>query len=126
MSPTARSLIHIRKLGWTAQVVERWNAHAKVRQDLFGCIDLVVMNELLGKEYIMGVQATSGTNHNTRLLKALKEPRVKQWLRCGGKFEVWSWARRGTLKKWVLRRTCLFLCSIAPDGIKTVEIRTHA
>jgi hypothetical protein len=30
MSPTARSLAHLRELGYTAKVVEHWNAFAKI------------------------------------------------------------------------------------------------
>jgi hypothetical protein len=36
MSPTARSLQHLKSLGAYARVVEKWNAFAKIRQDLFG------------------------------------------------------------------------------------------
>jgi hypothetical protein len=36
MSPTQRSLAHLRRLGYQARVVERWNPFARVRQDLFG------------------------------------------------------------------------------------------
>lgn len=36
MSPTARSLAHLRELGCRVKVVEKWNPFAKVRQDLFG------------------------------------------------------------------------------------------
>ena len=39
-TPTARSLNRLRADGWLAQVVERWNAHAMIRQDLFGFIDV--------------------------------------------------------------------------------------
>ena len=36
MSPTQRSLAHLKALGYQARVVEKWNPFAKVRQDLFG------------------------------------------------------------------------------------------
>ncbi len=42
-SPTSRSLAECRKRGWTAQVVEHWNPHAHIRQDLFGVIDIVAL-----------------------------------------------------------------------------------
>ena len=42
-SPTQRSLKLLRDEGYTAQVVERWNPHARVRQDLFGVIDTAAM-----------------------------------------------------------------------------------
>ena len=40
MSPTARSLAHLRSLGYTARVVERWNPFAKIRQDLLGAAEI--------------------------------------------------------------------------------------
>jgi hypothetical protein len=36
MTPTARSLAHLKALGYEERVVEKWNPFAKIRQDLFG------------------------------------------------------------------------------------------
>ena len=36
MSPTQRSLHHLKALGYQARTVERWNAFAKIRQDVWG------------------------------------------------------------------------------------------
>jgi hypothetical protein len=71
-SPTARTLAECKKRGWTVQVVEKWNAFAKVRVDLFGFIDLVAMD---GK-CIYGIQSTSGSNLSARLKKIGAEPRA--------------------------------------------------
>jgi hypothetical protein len=44
MSPTGRTLAHLRKLGFPrVQVVEHWNPHARVRQDLFSCLDVLAI-----------------------------------------------------------------------------------
>jgi hypothetical protein len=102
MSPTERSLAECRKRGWVAQVVERWNPHAHIRQDLFGVIDIVALTDT----GIMAIQACSGTDHAKRLAKVLAEPRTKRWLGSGGAFEVWSWSlkgARGKRKTWQLR-----------------------
>ena len=40
-SPMQRSLKHLRDAGWTCAIVEHWNLHAKIRQDLFGFGELV-------------------------------------------------------------------------------------
>ena len=40
-SPTQRTLKRLRDLGYLAEVVERWNPHAKVRNDLFGFGDVM-------------------------------------------------------------------------------------
>ena len=43
-TPTARTLATMRQEGWTVQVVERWNPHARIRQDLFGWADLLAVH----------------------------------------------------------------------------------
>jgi len=103
VSPTQRSMALLRKEGSVFQVVERWNAFARRRIDLFGCIDIVCIHPTRG---IIGIQATSGTNHSARISKSLAEPKLKNWLEAGGKFEVWSWAKKGAAgkaKRWTCR-----------------------
>lgn len=116
MSPTQRSLAFCRKNGWTVQVVERFNIYAKRRIDLFGVIDLMVLDENGGGP--LGVQACAGASHAARRTKALAEPRLAKWLVQPARFEVWSWAKqgpRGKRKVWVLRRETLTVhdCSLA-------------
>jgi len=92
MSPTARTLKELRDNGWTAEVVERWNPYARIRQDLFNVIDIVAIKPGCG---IMGVQATSGGNVSARVKKAEAEPKLAAWLNSGGRFSVCGWAKRG-------------------------------
>lgn len=102
MSPTQRTLAECRKRGWTAAVVERWNPHARIRQDLFGCIDIVALTP----NGILGIQACAGSSHVARMTKSLAEPRLSAWRDAGGGFAVWSWAKRGARgkrKTWTLR-----------------------
>ncbi len=104
MSPTARTLQFLRSTGITCQVVEKWNPHARVRQDLFGAIDIIA---LINKS-IVGIQATSASNHSARARKASDEPRVWEWIACGGQFVVWSWGKKGGVgkrKEWQMRVT---------------------
>lgn len=108
ISPTRRTLAELRKRGATAQVVEHWNPHAKVRQDLFGVIDLVVIRSALHGQTpgIVGIQACAGASHAARRDKILAEPRARQWVEAGGQLELWSWAQRGDrgkAKRWTLR-----------------------
>lgn len=119
-SPTARTLDECRKRGWTAQVVERWNPHARVRQDLFGVIDLVAIiptaesdptpRGLEGSHApaIVGIQATVNRSgqHAAHRAKILAEPRAKLWVEAGARLELWTWAlqgARGKAKRWTLR-----------------------
>jgi hypothetical protein len=114
-SPTSRSLEHCRRQGWIAGVVEKWNQFARIRQDLFGCIDLIVIDDL--GQGPLAVQATSGTGHAARRRKSMAEPRLKLWLESPARFEVWSWAKqgpRGKRKVWTLRREPITLEQLAP------------
>jgi hypothetical protein len=112
-SPTARSLKEARKLGLTAQVVERWNPHSKTRHDLFDCIDIVAVHPDCG---IIGIQACAGASHAARAEKIRQSVRMQAWLASGGRAEVWSWSKRGArgkAKHWTLRRE-----EIRKDGAK--------
>jgi hypothetical protein len=107
-SPTARTLAECRKRGLIAQVVEKWNPHARIRQDLFGVIDLLAIlpPSNLGPGSILGIQACAGGDHATRRDKILAEPRAAAWIRSGGRLELWSWSKRGdrgARKLWTLR-----------------------
>jgi len=104
MTPTARSLEVLRELGYVAQVVEQTIPHTQIKRDLLGVIDIVAVHHEYG---ILGVQATSGSNHARRVQKALAEPRLGIWLLAGAHFQVWSWRKAGKAgerKRWALRR----------------------
>ena|SRR5437762_10048601 len=103
-SPTARTLDYERTQGHTVQVVEHWNPFARCRVDLFKCIDIVSLSD----SRIKGIQCTSGSNHAARETKAKDTPAIKEWLVCGGLFEVQSW-RKNSKGKWAQRitRACL-------------------
>lgn len=102
MSPTQRTLAAQKKLGRTCQVVEKWNPYGGARKpdgtavgnrvDLFGVIDVIALDPVHG---IIGIQATSGGNVMARVHKSLAEPRLVEWLRCNGRFEVWGWRKLG-------------------------------
>lgn len=92
-SPTERALAELRRRGYTAQVVERFNMHAKLRQDLFGFADVLG----LGDGEIVAIQATGGEggNHAARRAKLTSSPGCLAWLKAGGRVLLWSWALRG-------------------------------
>lgn len=97
-TPTQRTLQRMRKNGFTVAVVERWNAHAKVRHDLFGFIDILALNG----ESIIGIQATSRSNVSARVKKIQAEPRAMEWLNSGGKCYVWGWGKMAN-GRWEVR-----------------------
>lgn len=103
-SPTQRSLKVLRDAGMTAQVVERWNQFAKVRQDLFGFIDIVA----IGGGHIVGVQTTTGEGGAmaARRAKILSEPKALAWVKAGGRIVLHGWrkgGKRGEKKTWQVR-----------------------
>jgi len=97
-SPTQRTKAALKKRGAIHQVVERWNAHAKVRIDLFGVIDIVALPTVDGFVRCMGIQATA-KGWADRMAKAEAEPRLRDWLAAGCLFEVWGWRKLKTRNK---------------------------
>jgi carbonic anhydrase len=89
MSPTQRSLAYLREQGMTCEVVERWNAFARIRQDLFGIIDIVALDE----QQTLGVQTTSWTNVSARVKKIADSPHLPALLRAGWVLEVHGWKK---------------------------------
>lgn len=90
MSPTARTLKMLREQGWMCDVVEKWNAYAKVRIDLFGVIDIVA----ICGGVTAGIQATSGSNHSARRRKIEGEVKAKRWQEAGNELWIVSWSKK--------------------------------
>lgn len=91
-SPTARTLAFLRRCGHAAAVVERWNAHAGIRQDVFGVIDIIAVRR--GEPGVLAVQATTLPNVSARLAKAKVRPELRTWLAAGNRFQVHGWFQR--------------------------------
>ena len=89
MSPTERTLKRLRKLGYTAAVVERFNVFARIRQDLFGFVDCLG----LGVGETLAVQATSASNVSARVKKIAEHPNVGAVRKAGWRIEVWGWTK---------------------------------
>ncbi len=99
-SPTSRTLEHMRERGYLAQVVEKWNPFAKIRQDLFGCIDIVAVREvrthgfaIVSPGQTIGIQATSTGNIGARVKKSIALPGLLTWLLAGNHFWVCGWSK---------------------------------
>lgn len=123
-SPTARTLDECRKRGWICQVVEQTIPKLFIKRDLFGVIDVVAVTP----RGILGIQATSGTNHAARMDKALSEPRLRAWLAAGARFEVWSWrkaAKRVQGRLWTLREDEISLERWDAESGQLVEVEVH-
>ena len=104
MTPTARTMAHLRGLGYEVAVVERWNSYTRTRHDLYGFADLLAMR---GRE-LLAVQATSTANVSARVKKILAEPRARLWVEPGSQrfIVVVGWAKRGARgkrKTWTVK-----------------------
>lgn len=78
-SPTSRTLEWLRGQGYIAAVTEHWNPHARIRQDLFGCLDILAICGPL----TIGVQATSANGISDRMKKIRTLPGARAWLEGG-------------------------------------------
>ena len=102
-SPTARTLQEMRKLGYQADVVERWIAAIKQRKDLFGFIDVLAIKG----ETTVAIQSTTGNHHAERVAKILAHPNFPACIAAGWVVEVHSWTKaggKGKRKLWECRK----------------------
>ena len=73
LTPTKLTLRHLRAEGWPlVEVVERWNPQARIRQDLFGFIDVLAV----GPRGVLAVQTTSAANVAARVRKIAEHDNV--------------------------------------------------
>lgn len=97
-SPTQRTLAKLKADGYLCAVVEKWNPHAKIRQDLFGIIDVLGIKD--GET--IGVQATSGSNVSARVQKIADSSHTDALRRAGWRLVVHGW-RKGSNGRYTLR-----------------------
>lgn len=81
----------MRKRKYLCGVVEKWNPHAHIRQDLFGIIDVICCKP---GEKTIGLQVTSYKEIKSHIDKALSKERIenlKIWLAAGNRFVIHGW-----------------------------------
>lgn len=98
MTPTQRSLAHLRNEGYRVATVEKWNPHARIRQDLFGFIDILGVRD--GET--IAVQTTSGSNVAARVKKIAEAEALSDVRAAGWKVFVHGW-RKAANGRWTLR-----------------------
>ena len=84
--------------GYLVAIVERWNPFAKVRQDLFGFVDLLAVKE--GET--LGVQTTSRSNMSARARKIAEHENTSAVRKAGWRLEVHGWAK-DTKGRWAVK-----------------------
>ena len=115
ISPTQRTLALLRSEGMLCAIVERWNPHARCRQDLFGFADiLAVRTDRSSEQRIHAVQCTTIANMAARVTKIVTTCRdnAAWWLMAGGVIVVIGWAKRGprgVRKIWTCNRILITL-----------------
>lgn len=98
MSPTQRTLAELKKRGYRCAIVERFNPFAKIRQDLFGLVDVLALRD--GET--LAVQCTSGSNVSARVQKIAESEATPDLRKAGWKIFVWGW-RKNSKGRYVLR-----------------------
>jgi len=81
------------------QVVERWNVHAKIRQDLFGFVDILA---LCGADTI-AVQSTSWANVSSRAKKIAESPLVDAVREAGWRILIHGWRKNDKTNRYELK-----------------------
>ena len=72
-SPTMRTLARLRKENYDlVAITERWNPFARIRQDLFGIIDILAIH----KGDTIAIQVTSYSNISARVKKITESPSI--------------------------------------------------
>ena len=102
MTPTQRSLAHLRKTYPLVAVVERWNPHVKIRQDLWTFIDILAV----GNGETVAVQTTSASHVADRVKKITEADALPHLREAGWRIVVHGW-RKDSKGKYQLREVDL-------------------
>jgi hypothetical protein len=97
MTPTQRSLAYLRDEGYLVAIVEHWNPFARIRQDLFGFIDLLAIR----RDETLAVQVTA-SGVSSRVKKIEASPHLGRVREAGWRLHVHGW-RKNSKGKYVMR-----------------------
>jgi hypothetical protein len=87
----------LREEGYVVAIVERWNPHARIRQDLFGFIDLLAIR----KGETLAVQVTA-SGVSARIKKIMESDYLNAVRDAGWRIVVHGW-RKNSKGRYVLR-----------------------
>ncbi len=96
-SPTQLSLKKLKSEGYVCQITERWNAFARIRQDLFGFVDVLAIKD----NETLAVQTTSYSNISARAKKIADHENVGAVRKAGWKIHIHGWHKVGN--RWECR-----------------------
>jgi len=98
MTPSQRTVAHLRKLGYQTANVESFNYFTKRKHDLYGCIDILA----IGNGETLAVQVTSKSNMSARIKKIEESEALLEMLRSGWRVIVHGWWK-GTNGRYQLK-----------------------
>jgi hypothetical protein len=120
-SPTARTLELLRQSGYQCATVEKWNAHAGIRQDLWGFADVIASHPI--RREIFLVQVTTAGNLAARLAKAKSIPELGGWLKSGGRVLFHGWYKQNN--RWEVKIVGLRESDFGPVVIQALRRRNR-
>ena len=95
------SLARLRKAGYVAGIVEKWNPHARCRQDFLGFADIVAVHP--GHQGCIAVQTCTLATLAVHVRKIMETEKLvlnlHSWLAAGNYLEVWGWSLKGMAGK---------------------------
>jgi hypothetical protein len=119
MSPTARTLAHLRRLGYLAARVEVYIPAVRRHRDLFGIADVIGIHP--GERSMILVQATTAAHVPDRLRRVQARPELPLLLAAGIRVEDWGWALRS--RRWCVRRVAVRVADRAAVEVQALPRR---
>lgn len=120
---TQRTLAHLRRGGYTAGIVEKWNQFANVRQDFLGFADILAVRS--DRQGVLAIQCHPVASLAAHRKKCLTDPKVvprlRVWLEAGNELRLEAWGlkgERGKRKLWTVTHEYVTLDQLP----KTAEV----
>ena len=117
-SPTQLSLKLMKERGYKCEITEKWNPFAKIRQDLFGFIDVLCIGD-----GVVGVQTTSYSNMSARVKKIREHENFQRVHDAGIKVLVQGWHKKDN--RWQMREVEVIpqnRAALSEDNVDEVEV----
>jgi hypothetical protein len=99
MTPSERTKKYLKDRGWRVGTSSWWNPFVPrgdgqkgMRQDLFGCIDMIGIPP---DGMLAGIQVTASSGHSARLNKILASDDMRAWVGSGARLLIISWGKKG-------------------------------
>ena len=109
ISPTQRTLLHLRRHGALAATVERWNAFVVrpgggrgVRMDLWRFADIIAVDDQPGVLFIQACRTDDMATRETKMRSEKVWPNIERVLAAKNRVRLVGWAKRGEQKRWTM------------------------